>query len=81
MKLDLPQPPRILASLHSVACAGPSDCSCVPTFVVHEGAAGEQVCDNGHYRGETGNDIECVAVRRSCSPRASGRSASTEVSP
>ena len=36
---------------------------------------------NVHYHGEVGNDIRYAATRRSCSPRASGRSASTEVSP
>lgn len=35
---------------------------------------------NGRCRGETRNDIRFAAVRRSCSPRAPGRSAFIEVS-
>ena len=48
-RLGLSHPPKVLASQHGLRCAGPSDCSCVPTHVVGtEGErAIEQMSDNG----------------------------------
>ena len=51
--LELLPPPRIIASLHTISCAGPSDCSCDPTYVV-ERRNGERPIDHPFYTARDG---------------------------
>ena len=84
-RLGLAHPPKVLASLHGLRCAGPSDCSCVPTYVV--GTEGERESRTSvhpeEYTGDSRVELDNLESRGGPSsvlnPLVAGRFASSRL--